>query len=347
MSSVFLPPNQTRGRILYDPQKSSTAKKLSGYSYSNCYGSGHCGYGVVYNDTITVGGISATLPFEVSTGNNGIGNSQGNGDSGDFGLAYSQNGMSTSPKAVPTWFQTIMNQLESKTFAIHHEQDQGQIQFGYVDSSYDIGYAPLNADYYWGVNFTGYLAAGNYIPRTWTVVVDTGTSRSSLPPDIARDYFKTVPGSTETGSGYIYPCDTALPDFVYGIGSFRGIIPGTFLQGNETSNGRCSSILGISDGSVIFGQNFIKAQYVVFDYGGRRVGFGNKVASQSSSTSPVTSAMTSEAASTNSTSPAASANPTIAPPVMSTAHSLRTNSKLGWNEVVSLVALWLFLKLIS
>lgn len=60
MFSSELPSTQQTGHSIYNPSKSSTAKQLSGASWSISYGDGSSASGDVYTDTVTVGGTSVT-----------------------------------------------------------------------------------------------------------------------------------------------------------------------------------------------------------------------------------------------------------------------------------------------
>jgi aspergillopepsin I len=105
-----MPPSATGNSPLYKPDKSSTAKKLQGYTYSECYGSGYCDNGVVYTDNFQVGSVVLTgQPILVETGNtqpsNGI-------RTGTLGLNHDSNGQVSSPSKVTTWFAALKGYLQ-------------------------------------------------------------------------------------------------------------------------------------------------------------------------------------------------------------------------------------------
>lgn len=61
-------------------------------------------------------------------------------------------------------------------------------------------------------------------------IADTGSSLLMLDPAIVNNYYAQVPTSTDDQQGKIFPCDTALPDFSFGIGDNMAIIPGSLLN---------------------------------------------------------------------------------------------------------------------
>ena len=58
MFSSQLPKTDQTGHSIYTP--GSTAKKLSGYTWDISYGDGSGASGDVYDDTVTVGGVTVT-----------------------------------------------------------------------------------------------------------------------------------------------------------------------------------------------------------------------------------------------------------------------------------------------
>jgi hypothetical protein len=64
------------------------------------------------------------------------------------------------------------------------------------------------------------------------VIADTGTTLLMLPTRAVDAYYKNVVGSyydTEYGA-MVFPCASSLPEFVFGVGGYRGIIPGGKLR---------------------------------------------------------------------------------------------------------------------
>jgi hypothetical protein len=106
-----LEPSSQQGDIpLYNPQNSSTAEIMDGYTYSECFGSGYCDNGVVYTDYFTVGQLAYEgMPIMVQTNNT----SPSNGvRSGNLGLNVDHGGMSTEPERLPSFFQHILPYLD-------------------------------------------------------------------------------------------------------------------------------------------------------------------------------------------------------------------------------------------
>ena len=51
-----------------------------------------------------------------------------------------------------------------------------------------------------------------------------------MQPAIVDTYYAQVPSSLHDDQGKIFPCDTVLPDFGFGIGSTMLTIPGSLLN---------------------------------------------------------------------------------------------------------------------
>ena len=61
-------------------------------------------------------------------------------------------------------------------------------------------------------------------------IADTGSSLLMLDPAIVNNYYAHVPTSTNNQQGKIFPCDTVLPDFSFGIGNDMATIQGSLLN---------------------------------------------------------------------------------------------------------------------
>lgn len=100
-----------------------------------------------------------------------------------------------------------------------------------------------------------------------------------LDDSVVQDYYQQVDGAQNNpqAGGYTFPCSTKLPSFTVKIGGYNAVVPGEYMnyaplqQGGSTCLGglQSNSNLGFS----IFGDVFLKSQYVVFDSNGPRLGF--------------------------------------------------------------------------
>lgn len=109
--------------------------------------------------------------------------------------------------------------------------------------------------------------------------IDTGTTLLLLDSSIVTAYYKKVTGSQNSSSagGYIFPCSATLPDFTVTINGYDAVVPGKYINFAPVSTGSSSCYGGIQSNSgigfSIFGDIFLKSQYVVFDSEGPRLGF--------------------------------------------------------------------------
>lgn len=108
---------------------------------------------------------------------------------------------------------------------------------------------------------------------------DTGTTLLLLPDNVVSDYYGQVSGAQQDSSagGYTVPCSAQLPDFTVTIGSYDAVVPGSLINYAPLQSGSSTCFGGIQSNSglgfSIFGDIFLKSQYVVFDANGPRLGF--------------------------------------------------------------------------
>lgn len=108
---------------------------------------------------------------------------------------------------------------------------------------------------------------------------DTGTSLLLLPNYIVADYYRQVNGAVDNSAagGYTFPCTTTLPEFTVQIGSYKAVVPSEHINYVPIRPGSATCFGGIqSNGGLpfsIFGDVFLKNQYVVFDSMGPQLGF--------------------------------------------------------------------------
>jgi aspergillopepsin I len=256
-----------RGHSIYNPAKSSTAKKLSGATWSISYGDGSNASGDVYTDTVDVGGVSVTgqavelaktisAQFQQDQNNDGL-----------LGLAFSSINTGQSrfaspkidadmtlvkPKQQTTFFQTAINEgvLAQNVFTVDLKKGEpGSYDFGFIDDSKytgEITYTPIdNSQGFWEFTGTGYqVGDGQFQDVSIDAIADTGTTLLLLDDDIVAAYYQQVQGAKndQTQGGYTFPCSADLPDFTLGIADSQATIPGSFMNFAPISDGSSSEL---------------------------------------------------------------------------------------------------------
>ncbi|KAJ4407995.1 hypothetical protein N0V85_004301 [Neurospora sp. IMI 360204] len=155
---------------------------------------------------------------------------------------------------------------------------------------------------------------GQRISYPFTTIADTGTTLLLLPDRIVSDYYSTIPRASYSPewAGYLFPCayTSSLPDWSFFLGSaapntkttvvsdskaepkldigpdveggegfyYKGTVPGRYMNYGEVNATWCYGGMQSSEdvGFSIFGDVVLKAQFVVFDLGGMKVGFAGK-----------------------------------------------------------------------
>jgi hypothetical protein len=119
------PRSQINGQTVYSPAKSSTAKKLSGYSWSIQYGDGSSSSGDVYSDVVTVGGLSVSgQAVECAQTVSSSFTSDSDLD-GLLGLSFSTLN-TVSPTSQKTFFDTAKSSLTSPVFTADLKYHAGE-----------------------------------------------------------------------------------------------------------------------------------------------------------------------------------------------------------------------------
>ncbi|KAJ5900443.1 Penicillopepsin-1 [Penicillium subrubescens] len=277
--STELSASEQSGHSVYDPSTSGT--ELSGYSWSISYGDGSSASGNVYTDAVTVGGITApkqaveaaqtiSSQFQQDTNNDGL-----------LGLAFSSIN-TVSPRAQTTFFDSVKSSLAQPLFAVALKHNApGVYDFGFTDSSKytgSIAYTSVDSSQgFWSFNVDSYKA-GTRSGGGFSGIADTGTTLLLLPSTVVSAYYSQVSGAknSRTAGGYVFDCSAKLPDFSVKIGSYTATVPGSLI--NYGPSGVGSTCLGgiqsnSGIGFSIFGDIFLKSQYVVFNSAGPKLGF--------------------------------------------------------------------------
>lgn len=109
------PRGSVNGQTVYSPSKSSSAKQLSGATWSISYGDGSSSSGDVYSDTVTVGGLTVKSQAVESAKTVSSSFSSDSNNDGLLGLAFSSLN-TVSPNPQKTFFDNAKASLDSPVF---------------------------------------------------------------------------------------------------------------------------------------------------------------------------------------------------------------------------------------
>ncbi|KAI1488285.1 aspartic peptidase domain-containing protein [Biscogniauxia mediterranea] len=289
--SSELPKSSVSGQSLYDPSKSSTAQEVEGATWNISYGDSSSSNGVVYHDVVNVGGVEfKSQAVEIATTVSSQFTQDTNND-GLLGLAFSSIN-TVQPQQEKTFFDNILDSLDAPVWTADLKYHApGTYDFGVIDKSKytgDITYTDVDSsDGFWMFEVSGYgFGNSTFKAAPFKGIADTGTTLAMIPSDVAGAYYRQVKGAkldSQQGA-YVFPCDSVLPDFVFGVGNARYTIPGKFINyslldenDDTTCFGGLQPDMGI--GFSILGDILLKSTFVVFDAGTEstpRLGFAKK-----------------------------------------------------------------------
>lgn len=275
--STEQPSSQRSGHTVYNPSTSTSAKQLSGYTWNIQYADGSGAKGNVFSDKVVIGPVTATSQaveaatsvsstFQQDTQNDGL-----------VGLAFSSIN-TVSPKKQTTFFDTVKSTLTSPLFCAYLRKGQaGSYDFGYIDSTKYTGslrYTSVdNSQGFW--MFTAGSGVGS-------AIADTGTTLLLLPDSIVDNYYSKVSGAyySDDDGGYVFPCSTTPPNYSVTIAGGTSTVPGSYINYAPTDSSGTTCYGGIQsnggEGFSIFGDIFLKSQYVVFNSNGPQLGFAQQ-----------------------------------------------------------------------
>ncbi|MCJ1416679.1 Type I transmembrane sorting receptor [Xylographa parallela] len=187
------------------------------------------------------------------------------GDSNIIGLLYAGKNFYTN---------AVAQGLPQAVFTANLKKGApGTYSFGYIDTSAYTGaltYVAVNtANGFWEFTSNGYaIGAAAFVSLSIDTIVDTGTTLLLLPTSAVKAYYAKVAGAAYSADegGYVFPCTATLPSFTLGIGTYKAVVPGTYVNYAPVNSTVCYG--GIQEntgiGFSILGLTFIKSQFVVF-----------------------------------------------------------------------------------
>lgn len=296
-----MPAWQMQNHIIYDPAASNSSRLVDNARWRITYGDGSGAMGIVYTDRVALGKTFFAEQAVESAQQMSQTFMRDDFASGILGLGFGR-GNTVRPRRVKTYMENILPSLAAPVFTANLRAGRpGNYNFGFIsrrEHEGPIAYAPVRQPSpYWeiSVDGAGFGVEGeggsfNATDALERVIVDTGTTLLLVPDELVEAYYDRVEGAGFDASwgGYVVPCEAALPDWTFGIGEWRGTVPGKLMSYSQTNDTHCFGGMQSSEGIpfAVFGAVLLKSQFVVFDYvtadseaDGEvrpRVGFANK-----------------------------------------------------------------------
>lgn len=291
--STELDPQLIGKHSAFDASKSASFKAVEGSQFKISYGDGSGAAGTVGTDTVTIGGVQVeNQVVELATDVSQSFVEDKNTD-GLVGLAFSKlNTVNDGTQRTPakTFFDNVMNDLDLPVFTADLDPDgTGVYEFGKIDSTKfegEMAWIPVNASSgFWQFDSAKFAVDGQEFENRAAskAIADTGTSLLLVDQAVAEAYYSAVQGAelNQQVGGFIYPCDTQLPDISVAIGdSYMAVVPGDQVTFAAVDNANTTCFGGVQGnqgaGLQIYGDTLFKAQFVAFNGGNQSVGFGAK-----------------------------------------------------------------------
>lgn len=280
-SSDFWVPNSgvQNGHNTYDASASTSGSK-SNDTFSIMYGDGSMVQGDVYQETVTVAGLSATKQHFASASAVSPSFTDDPGD-GVLGMGYE----SISNIGETPFFNTLFEQgaVSQNVFSFNlGKESEGELFLGGVDPARykgDITYTPVTQKGYWMVKGSAF-ANGNATTIVNThFIMDTGTTLIIAPPADAAAFYKQIPTARKWKSGYyMYRCNRKWSaSFSFAGSDKQFTVSSEFMNLGLVSKGSLWCVAGLAAQDVgvsswILGDVFLRNVLSVYDFSQNRFG---------------------------------------------------------------------------
>jgi hypothetical protein len=283
----------------FDASSSSTLQELDGLGQFQIeYVDGTQIEGVYISDDLSIGDTKITnLTMAAATKLNALG-------VGIMGLSFAgdESIAANSRKTFPTIIDVMQSEgiIKSKSYSLwldDVDSNTGSILFGGVDADKfkgDLVSLPIQLDAQTGA-FTSFSVAWTGLKVTGSgnnadlspsspvaAILDSGTTDTLLPDDIAEALFNGIGAATVQGVGNVVPCEVANDDltFAFTFGGDGGVtinvpvsefvipIPTTDGETPKFQDGKAACQVAVEaagSNPVLFGDSFLRSAYVVYD----------------------------------------------------------------------------------
>ncbi|KAF2146371.1 uncharacterized protein K452DRAFT_283644 [Aplosporella prunicola CBS 121167] len=270
--STLIPSADAGTHNLYEPSSS----RVADWTWGTHYLDGSYAEGVVYEDKVELG--SLTFEKQVIEAANMVSDKFTDSPyDGLMGMAFDKVN-TVKPVKQQSFFNNIKTHLPQALFTANLKKGAaGSYTFGTINPDEytgDISYVPVDASKgLWEFTTDGYSVGNNgsatNSSASWPGIMDTGSSLLTLPADVVRTYYAAVPGAVNSPvwGAWVFPCDTVLPAWSAVIGGKTATVPGAYINYAPVDAQTCFGGIQENHGmdTSIYGDIFIKSQFVVFD----------------------------------------------------------------------------------
>ncbi|EHY58348.1 hypothetical protein HRR83_007287 [Exophiala dermatitidis] len=292
---------------MYDYSKSSTYSDPDAPEFQIQYVDGSQVAGAYISDVLNIGNTkltNMTMAAALTANTRGLGIMGIGFESGEAG--YLLNGFSYPNVISVLKNEGYINTLSYSLWLDDKNSNTGSILFGGVDTSKYLGdlvALPIQLDTQTGtissmtVAWTGLTVTGpgqesDLSPSSpQPAILDSGTSYTLLPDEVAEAVFNGVGVLTDPSYGNVVPCKLANDDLTFSFrfggsdGPVVNVSLSEFVSPLLTTDGSqptfrngdkaCAfAIQAAGDNPILFGDSFLRSAYVVYDLENQEIGIG-------------------------------------------------------------------------